>query len=357
MQKYVGIIIALIFICTGKGVSAETFSEPFAQNFPYNSYSSADTQYIGNNNPDPAFWTIEIKATTTLKTINSIRMPLCLNSTSTGSLSYEFWGYGTTTQTGGVLLATGNYDLSNLIAYGGNCTGTQLKTVTIPLVQATTTSYYIFNGQKAYIVIKRTGSAVVYYAHKLKALSDIKAPFYPDGNSSTYGNNGGGQYYDTWIALGSGSYALSQTVTNHLIDAFNPELPECSITKLGGCISYAGVWLFYPDKELLNDFKNINLASTSPFGYAYDTYRAISGFQTSTSSSFKLTLDFNTLNSEFGTSAYSTSSVTVFDVCWVNNGLGEFGGNAYRDYIMPLWVALLWLGFLFELYVIAHKIF
>lgn len=352
MQKYVGIIIAFILILTGKGVHAETFSEPFAQNFPYNTYVSNDQQALGLAGDSPYVWTIEIKATTTLKTINTIRIPLCVYATSSGTATFEFWGYGTTTSNG-VLLGSGTLDQSTLKPHALGCNGSDWETKTIELSQATTTSYYIFTGQKAYVRVYKSGGSTLNFAHKgQSSYANTLAPTYVTGDTP-YGSG----TMDTWIALGSGSYALSQTVSNHLIDAFNPELPECSISKLGGCISYAGIWLFYPDKELLNDFKNINLASSSPFGYGYDAYRAMSGFQTSTSSSFKLTVDFSNLNSEFGTSAYSTSSVTVFDVCWVNKGLGEFGGNAYRDYIMPLWVALLWLGFLFELYVIAHKIF
>lgn len=55
----------------------------------------------------------------------------------------------------------------------------------------------------------------------------------------------------------------------------NPdEIPEyeCSITSLVGCIKNAGVWLFKPDKDVIENFKSLNevLPTKLPFSYAYD---------------------------------------------------------------------------------------
>jgi len=47
---------------------------------------------------------------------------------------------------------------------------------------------------------------------------------------------------------------------------------ECSITSLGGCIKNAGVSLFYPDPQSVNNFKNLSevVKSRFPFKYGYE---------------------------------------------------------------------------------------
>jgi len=137
-------------------------------------------------------------------------------------------------------------------------------------------------------------------------------------------------------------------------------VPECGITHLGGCISQAGIYLFYPDPALMVQFQELSFASSSPFGYLYDMDNAYQTFMTAinaTSSSFKVVIDLSTLkNTSSVFNQVSSSSITAFDVCWVNRKLGEVDTNSYRDNVLPIIVYMMWIGLGWLFYATAHKI-
>jgi len=46
---------------------------------------------------------------------------------------------------------------------------------------------------------------------------------------------------------------------------------ECSITSITGCLKNAGIWLFYPSSQKIEQFKSLStdLQTKFPFAYAY----------------------------------------------------------------------------------------
>jgi len=77
-----------------------------------------------------------------------------------------------------------------------------------------------------------------------------------------------------------------------------------------------------------------------------------------TTSSFKITLDMTTLeNTATVFNGVSTSSITVFDICWVNRSIGELPANSFRDKFLPMIVFMMWIGLGWLFYSTAHRIF
>lgn len=315
MKKYAGLIISLILLLGGNSAYAEVNSYPFQFS------GTSDTDYSFG---DSVQW-FKINATTTQAGITTIEPYLCRYlGTGVGTYYLEAFLNGTTT------------------------TSVASSTINASVVPVCSTSGYAYNGDYVQFQLNNTinfTSYPLYFSITAQGTDGtlyMRADLTTNQTPTLWGTNSvfpyvyTGKYQTPFIKLGSGLLPYNSTWDNLINTTMKNNLPECSISSLDGCISSAGIWLFYPNPQILNQFKNINLASTTPFGYGYDAYRAISGFQTSTSSSYKLTLDFSNLNSEFQAGALATNTVTVLDVCWVNNGLEEWGGNAYRDYIIPL---------------------
>jgi len=135
---------------------------------------------------------------------------------------------------------------------------------------------------------------------------------------------------------------------------------SCSTFDFGCYISQSFAWAFYPDPTDIEQFQNLSLASSSPFGYIYDMDDALQSFMTglnATTSSFKITLDMTTLGNTANVfDSVSTSSITVFDICWVNRAMGELPANSFRDTFLPMIVFMMWIGLGWLFYSVAHKI-
>lgn len=121
-------------------------------------------------------------------------------------------------------------------------------------------------------------------------------------------------------------------------------------------ISNAITLLFWPSQETLDEWRSLSLASTSPFGYVYDLGDVYDTVASATGTPFALTIDFSTIAPQFGSTA-TTGTITVFNSCAVNNAFGEFGGNAYTTYILPMLTAMMWIGLGWLIYNTAHTYF
>lgn len=123
-------------------------------------------------------------------------------------------------------------------------------------------------------------------------------------------------------------------------------------------ISNAITFLFFPSDDTLEEWQNISLASSTPFGYVYDIPATFSKIYSTTTATWQLAIDFSTLGQHADAFRnIATSSVTVFDACWLNREVGEAGANMYLTYVIPAIKALMWLGVLFGLWTLAHRIF
>lgn len=160
------------------------------------------------------------------------------------------------------------------------------------------------------------------------------------------------------VVIGFGGldpYTAVDTLGNLILSTTtNPTTQNCS--GILGTLKCALSWAFVPDQESIDSFKALTLASSTPFGYIYDIPDVYDQILTATTSEWKLQIDFSTIQGQFGNTATS-GVVTVFSACSVNNAFGEFAGNAYKNYILPLLIAAMWLGLGFLIYNTAHKYF
>jgi len=132
----------------------------------------------------------------------------------------------------------------------------------------------------------------------------------------------------------------------------------CDTFDFGCYLSQSYAWAFYPDKEVIDQFKTLSLASTTPFGYAYAIPTLWNTFMVAnaaTTSTFGLTIDFSTLTGA-GFQYVTATSVEVFNVCWVNDSRGELPQYAFRDLFLPYIRAFIWIALGFGLFLLAHKL-
>lgn len=133
----------------------------------------------------------------------------------------------------------------------------------------------------------------------------------------------------------------------------------CGSFDVGCYISTSLTFLFIPSEETQAEWKALDdtLASTTPFGYVYEVPDIYSEILDSASTTpFQITINFGTMQESFW-GKIGTTSVTVFDACWVNRPVGELSNNTYQNYIMPLFIFGLWIGLLWLMYNTAHALF
>jgi len=134
-----------------------------------------------------------------------------------------------------------------------------------------------------------------------------------------------------------------------------PSLPYFDIQQ---CLVNAAVFLFVPSDETLDEWQALTLASTTPFGYLYAIPDTLQDIYATTSATWQLAIDFSTLGGQADAFRHiGTSSVVVFDACWLNRGVGEAPADMYDDYVMPVLSGLMWMGALFALAGLATRIF
>lgn len=95
---------------------------------------------------------------------------------------------------------------------------------------------------------------------------------------------------------------------------------NCSITDISGCISNALAWAFIPSQADLNSLADLRrqLASTSPFGYAFDIGNSFVQMVSASSTSFVISANL----SSFGYAPMATT-VPILSAANVQNALGS----------------------------------
>jgi len=281
-------------------------------------------------------------ATSSIVGATIVAPDLCYTTANTGTLEVEVWLNGTTT---GTLVASSTIQKSVLPL----CitSGTAVLGSSTPFLL--NRSFNATAGQSLYIRIRQNGGSGSYYVTGDLTASASHFILYANGGPYVYT----GKLTDSFVKIGSG-YLPYSTAWADMIEGAKADACD-------GIIECAIAWAFYPDPGALAMFQSINFASSSPFGYMYDMDTALQTFMTglnATTSSFKITLDMTTL----GDTAHvfdgvSTSSITVFDICWVNRAVGELPANSFRDTFLPMIVFMMWIGVGWLFYSVSHKIF
>jgi len=158
----------------------------------------------------------------------------------------------------------------------------------------------------------------------------------------------------------TGNIAYSSSFYEQVQYAFanaSSTIPQCGFTHIGACIAQGFAWAFIADPDALAAVQSLSLASTSPFGYGYELSSIISNLSSSSSVPYSYTLDLTSVQTQLQTIVPSqtlgTTSVELFNVCWVNTKTG----NAYATYILPFLMAAYTLLALGALYLLAHSFF
>lgn len=138
----------------------------------------------------------------------------------------------------------------------------------------------------------------------------------------------------TSTLIESGTYDIG-TITNLY------EYPEyeCSISSITGCFKNAGVWLFYPAPDSIENFKNLNqeIAGKFPFAYVYDMnemrtelFNSAQTATTTISVDFKIIPGQGTSTLEF-LSAEKLSNVPFSN--WIKTILGYLLWFMFAEYL------------------------
>jgi len=321
------------------GIFFSLFSFAHAEFVPIQYFPaiSASSVYLGITSA-PGQWAILHTATSTELGINGLKLPICKSGGSTdGNVNVKVYRTSTSTS----IVSEGNLDELNI----PTCTFTGTPTTTDLILNTAINN--ASNGVLWFVITNEGGNRTLYSHFEVSSTNISGRPF----NSWNY--QGDGQYYYARMGLISGLEPYS-TSWDSLIQASKAN--ECD-----GIIECAVAWAFYPDPNTLEQFKSISFASTSPIGYIYDMDDALQTFMTAlnaTTSSFKITLDMTTLeNTASVFNGVSTSSITVFDICWVNNAMGELPANSFRDKFLPMIVFMMWIGLGWLFYSVGHRIF
>jgi len=329
------------------GIFLSLFSYASAQNFVPASY-----QYPGSGDTDYPFGfvvgtelTILHTATTSLAGINAISIAGCVYlPTGGGNVYLEVWYNGTTTPYSQV--ASSSLALSNFYTCSGG----------IPISDASSSVTFLLNtpvnataGDSLYFKFRlASGATSIYWAYENKNPASAFIGFLNGNVPYVYT----GKFISAFMKLESGLFPYSTSWA----DLVNASLGN----TCDGIFECAFAWAFAPSPESLAQFQNLSFASSSPFGYIYDLDTAYQSFMTglnATTTNFKITLDMTTLkNTSSVFNGVSTSSITVFDVCWVNRQLGELPANSFRDTFLPMIVFMMWIGLGWLFYSVAHRI-
>jgi len=291
-------------------------------------------------------YAIEYVADSTVTQFDRITLPFCRYLGANGGEVYLELRSSTTT---GPIIAS-----STIAVNSGNISSTGCTTLNL---NATTTTWVLNQNVQwlpdveIYFIFKPVGTnpaSTFYFSHEIGGTNGIALGMFPFAPFTYLGD-----YYNTAMtgyALGVAPVAYNASSSNVVCDTFD----------LGCYTSQAFAWAFYPDIEDLEQFKTLNFASSSPFGYIYDMDDAYQSFMTglnATTSNFKITLDMTTLGQHADVfRSVGTSSITVFDVCWVNRELGELPSNSFRDRVLPMVVFMMWIGLGWLFYSVAHRI-
>lgn len=338
-KKNIRIVFFLLALFGAIPASAQNFV-PVSYQYP----GSGDTDYGFGSGPGSVV-TIQHTATTSIAGVNAVSIAGCAYIPTTGGEVYlEVWYNGTTTPYS--IVASSTLPVSSFYTCG----------VGIPISDASSSVTFILNtpinatlGNSLYFKLRLTGGATsVYFAYENKNPASAFVGFLTGNVPYIYS----GKAVSAFMKLESGLYPYSTSWS----DLVNASLGN----TCDGIFECAMAWAFAPSPDSLTQFQNLSFASSSPFGYIYDMDTAYESFMNglnATTTNFKITLDMTTLGQHADVFRnVSTSSITVFDVCWVNREMGELPANSFRDTFLPIIVYMMWIGLGWLFYSVAHKI-
>lgn len=149
-------------------------------------------------------------------------------------------------------------------------------------------------------------------------------------------------YVYSSFTIGGG--VLTATGTNEFYDRTSPiqdnTYQECGITNIGGCLINAGLYLFVPDDDSIQQISDSfeGLQTTFPFVYAFQANDYI-----------------DTLFSATSTDAGIVASTTLGTITFVNRAMLE--AVPYSDTFRTIIAYSMWLTFLWGAYRVVLKMF
>jgi len=301
-----------------------------------------DYQMVGFSSGNVAV--IEYITDAKVTQFDRLTLPFCRNGGSNGGTIYL---EVRSTATSGPIVASSTLTVNSGNVWNTGCTSS--------IINATSSTFVLNqrvqweSGGTFYFLFRAVGTTGTYYLS-----FDVN-----NGSNGKYlGTSASpptwlGQNYYTSMT----GYALGVPPVVYNASSSNV---SCETFDFGCYFSQALNYAFYPDQATLDGFENLNFASSSPFGYITDMDSALQTFMTAlnaTSSSFKITLDMTTLdNTSSVFNGISTSSIEVFNICWVNRAIGELPANSFSNKMLPMIVFMMWIGLGWLFYSVAHKI-
>lgn len=186
------------------------------------------------------------------------------------------FSYSTTTRLANVTgywIATTTYGISQKLSFWQN--SDLLGTESFAEVVATTTGNFSFTFEFLGIPSSSSGTTTTQFI----------APFTLNASLDEYDEN----YSDPFglEGLDSTLYRRNLDATSTLVSTLSYNIPdfttprglseypeyECSISSITGCLKNAGIWLFYPSPDSIEQFKSLpeGLKEKFPFVYAFQT--------------------------------------------------------------------------------------
>jgi hypothetical protein len=141
-----------------------------------------------------------------------------------------------------------------------------------------------------------------------------------------------------------GGGVLTSTGTNEFYDRTSPiqdnTYQECGITNIGGCLVNAGLYLFVPDDDSIQQISDSfeGLQTTFPFVYAFQANEYV-----------------DTLFSATSTDAGIVASTTLGTITFVNRAMLE--AVPYSDTFRTIIAYSMWITFLWGAYRVVLKMF
>lgn len=294
-------------------------------------------------------------ATTTVTQFDRLDLALCRSGgTSAGSINLEV-RYNSTSSA--VLASSTVLSAGNVVSDGTCATGV--------VNNATSTTFVLNNnlqwvsGVTVFFTLTFQGTAGSYYITLVN-----KATYYPNNlNYFAYADNelmypaGLGKTYG-WIGVGRGLGTSPTNQNQGVIYNASGTAVICTTFDVGCYITTSISFLFTPDDASVQRYRDLTFASSSPFGYVYDIPDMYETLLTASATPIVMSLDPDTMYDTLDTIATSTyrattTPVVYFNSCWAST----WPSDPYGTYIMPLWIACLWFGFMWEMYALAHRIF
>jgi len=306
------------------------------------------THSFGGNNSGYFFWELDFDQT--IYKINSLNLNFCGLNAIGGGIDLIFRA----STTSGAILASTSISSSELPPCGRQIGGYyQASTTQVSLNQEF--AWGVVAGEKLFLELRHRNTGGGIYGQYKSTTGTDRNEYFWDTTAGRYVTGGNTYYIPIFTLYSNAGWASG----NNRVVSSSTRMFECDYWYDLDCqITNAISFLFWPADDTLAEWQSLTLASSSPFGYVYDIPDTIQNIYATTSATWQLSIDFSTLGTEADAfRKIATSSVTVFDACWLNRGVGEATAGLYATYVMPMIGFFMWIGVLFGLWSLATRIF